>query len=138
MTGSKILIEGLTPEELISLDDLEGYVATGKPIIFKVGSAEALAQFSIQEKILKVEFAVVEHGGEGVLPTLIRVIERSAISQGISAIEWCVYARNCAVPNPKLEKLLNKLGFVVRKNGEGSEFYWKRKSTNSSLRRSDC
>lgn len=132
---SKILIEGLTPEELISLEDLQQYAVIGKPIIFNVGGAEVLADFSIERDILKVEIAVVEKGGEGVLPVLINVIEKSALSHGMSMIEWLIYARNCANPNPKLERVLTKLGFEVRELDTGSEIYWQRKSTNDTLLR---
>ena len=133
MKRKDIQIEGLTPEELVSLDDLEGYAVAGRPIVIAVGSAEVLAEFSITESVLGVEIAVVENGGEGVLPILIDVIEKSAIPRGFTAIEWSIYARNCATPNPKLSRVLERLGFDIHKSSSGLEFYWQRKSTNSSL-----
>ena len=135
MKNAKVLIEGLAPDELISLDDLEGYAVAGRPIVFSIGSAEVLAEFSILEKVLSVEIAVVEKGGEGVLPVLIDVVEKSALQRGMIAIEWSVFARNCAEPNPKLEKVLKAFGFELRKTHSGSEFYWQRRSSNSSLLR---
>lgn len=134
MPPREILIEGFTAEQLLDLEDLEGLVATGTPLAFRVGSASILAEFAIDGQTLNV--AVVEQGGEGVLPTLISVIERFAARRGLSAIEWWIYARNCASPNPKLERVLTRLGFEVRQTPAGSECYWLRNSTNASLRRS--
>jgi hypothetical protein len=131
----EILIEGLRPEELLNLTELEGLVVTGEPVIFRAGSADVLAEFSIQDQTLKVELAVMENGGDGVLPAIISLIERAAVRRGLFAIEWWIYARNCTVPNPKLERVLSRLGFQIRENRAGSEFYWIRKSTNGSLRR---
>jgi hypothetical protein len=133
MPRREILIEGLTPEQLLNLEELESLAVTGAPVVFRVGSANLLAEFSIEEQTLKVELAVVENGGEGVLPALFSVIERSAVKRGLVAIEWWIYARNCAVPNPKLERILTRLGFQVRENAVGSECYCLRKSTNASL-----
>ena len=135
MTKKIILIEGLTPEELISLEDLESYAVAGGPIIISIGDAEILAEFSIFEKVLKVEIAVVDQGGEGVLPLLINVIERSALLRKFVAIEWSVFARNCATPNPKLMRVLEQIGFEVLKIEGGPEYYWQRLSTNESLLR---
>jgi hypothetical protein len=134
MPRRQILIEGLTPEELLNFEELESLAVTGSPLVFRIGSADILAEFSIEEQTLKVELAVAENGGEGVLLPLISVIERSAVKRGLVAIEWWVYARNCTVPNPKLERVLMRLGFEVRETPTGSECYWLRKSTNASLR----
>lgn len=133
MKKAKILIEGLEPQELISLEDLESYAVAGRPIVISVGAAQVLAEFSILEDALKVEIAVVEQGGEGVVPVLIDVIERAALSRHFSAIEWFVLARNCPTPNPKLMRVLERIGFEVLKGKSGSEFYWQRRSTNDSL-----
>ncbi len=130
-----ILIEGLEPDELISLEDLEAYAVAGRPIVISVGAAEVLAEFSICEKVLNVEIAVVEQGGEGVLPVLIDVIERAALLRKFVAIEWSVFARNCATPNTKLMKVLERIGFEVRQIESGTEYYWQRRSTNDSLLR---
>jgi hypothetical protein len=129
------LIEGLTPDELLNLAELEDLVVMGAPVIFRAGSADILAEFSVKRETLEVELAVIDRGGEGILPTVISVIERSAASRRLSAIEWWVYARNCAVPNQKLERILKRLGFEVREDLAGSECYWARTSTNLSLRR---
>ncbi len=133
MKKANILIEGLRPDELISLEDLEIYAAIGRPIVISVGSAEVLAEFSINDSVLGIELAVVDQGGEGVLFVLIDVIEKSARHRNLSAIEWSVYARNCAEPNPKLERVLQASGFEICRQITGAEFYWQRRSINSSL-----
>ncbi|MDH3740179.1 MAG: hypothetical protein OER56_01160 [Hyphomicrobiales bacterium] len=133
MPASPILIEGLTPDEIIDLEELEDLAVIGEPIIVRVGSAEVLAQFSIEDKTLNAELCVVDKGGEGVLKTLIAVIEKAAARRGVTAIEWWVYARNCAVPNPKLMRVLELLGFEVRDLAGGSQCYWQRKSINDSV-----
>lgn len=139
MTKQPLLIEGLKPDELIALEDLETYALAGRPIVINVGKAGVLAEFTRSPTELHVEIAVVERGGEGVLPALIDTIERSARRKNIPAIEWTVLARNCAEPNPKLEKVLKRTGFEIRKDPEGPEYYWQRRSINDSLlRRNSC
>ena len=135
MKSRPLLIEGLTPSEIISLDDLEGYAIAGKPIVFSVGEARVLAEFSKSGEVLKVDIAVVENGGEGVLPALIDTIEKAALARKFSAIEWSVFARNCAQPNPKLMRVLERIGFEISQADDGPEIYWQRRSTNDSLLR---
>lgn len=139
MSKRELLIDGIEPNELINLDDLEAYALAGRPIVFSVGEAEILAEFSKSERVLSVEIAVVEQGGEGVLPVLIDTVEKAALKREFTAIEWAVLARNCSTPNPKLMRVLEKIGFEVRQFDSGSEFYWLRRSTNDSLlRRASC
>jgi len=135
MQEKSILIEGLSASDLLSLENLEGYAVAGKPIVFSVGSAQVLAEFTITKSVLEVQIAVVDQGGEGVLPALIDVIEKSALQRDLPAIEWSVFARNCAKPNPKLERVLVKTGFQIHQSAGGGEFYWQRRSTNDSLLR---
>ena len=135
MPKHELLIDGIKPAELLKLDDLEAYTLAGRPIVFSVGEAEILAEFSKSEKVLLVEIAVVEQGGEGVLPVLIDTIERAASLREFTAIEWSVLARNCSKPNPKLMRVLEKIGFEIRQLQSGTEYYWQRKSTNDSLLR---
>ena len=123
MPTRELLIDGLKPAELMNLDDLEAYVLAGHPIVFSVGEADILAEFSKSEKVLSVEIAGVEQGGEGVLPVLIDTIERAALMREFVAIEWSVLARNCSIPNPKLMRVLEKIGFEVRRFDSGTEFY---------------
>ena len=131
----KILIEGMDPDELISMEDLEDYAVADRPIVISIGAAEILVEFQIKDHVLFVQIAVVENGGEGVLPTLIKVIERAAVLRKYSAIEWTVLARNCSTPNPKLMRVLERLGFKICETASGSEYYWQRVSTNDTVLR---
>lgn len=135
MPKHELLIDGIKPSELINLEDLEAYALADRPIIFSVGEAEVLTEFSKSGKVLSVEIAVVEQGGEGVLPVLIGTIERAALMREFDAIEWSVLARNCSAPNPKLMRVLEKIGFEIRQLDSGTEYYWQRRSTNDSLLR---
>jgi len=95
-------IEGLTVAELVALDGLSALVLVGAPIVFKVGEANVLGQFSLDNTTLIAELGVVEGGGEGTLPTLIDAVEQCARRQALTAIDWRVYAVDCPTPNPKL------------------------------------
>lgn len=128
------LIDGFTPDELLALSGIDELAITDGPITFRVGSSEVLAQFSLTDKVLRVEIAVVEGGGDGVLNSLIRVIERGARSRDIIAIDWVVYATNCADPNPKLTSVLDRLGFELGKLENGADCYRLRLSVNQRLR----
>ncbi len=128
------LIDGLSPDELLALEELDELVITDTPINFKVGPSQVLAQFSEHDRVLRVEIAVVEDGGDGVVNSLIRVIERAARARDIIAIDWVVYATNCAVPNPKLTRVLERLGFQVGRLENGAECYRLRLSVNDRLR----
>ncbi|HEU0174589.1 MAG TPA: hypothetical protein VFV58_10030 [Blastocatellia bacterium] len=122
----KILIEGYAPEEILSLPDeqIEAFVFVGKPLIFKAGSAEILGEFRLREDRLAVELAQIEGGGEGVLQTLVALAERYAQRRGQDKIEWIVHAVDCAQPNPKLRRVLEKRGFVIENvPGFGEVFY---------------
>lgn len=75
MTRSQILIEGYTKDELVAFGDLEALAINGEPIVFRVGTADVLGQFSRHEDVLIAELAVVEGGGDGVLVALIDAVE---------------------------------------------------------------
>ena len=124
--AKKILIEGYAPEEILSLPDeqVEAFVFTGSPLIFKAGSAEILAEFRLREDRLTVELAQIEGGGEGVLPTLAALAERYAQRRGLNQVEWIVHAVNCAKPNPKLRHALERRGFAIEDvPGFGRSYY---------------
>ncbi len=135
MAQSPILIEGYTRDELVTFEDLEALVLNGEPITFRVGSADVHGQFSRDSTVLRAELAVVENGGEGVLPALIDAVELWSRANGVAAIEWIVYATDCAQPIPKLTRVLDRLGFVVRTLEYGSEGYWRRVSANDTMLR---
>ena len=128
-----ILIEGATVEELARMPELEEIVLVDEPITFRVGQSNILAEFSTDGACLCVELAVVENGGEGVLPVLVQAIEQRARLQGLAAIEWITYATDCAVPNPKLSRVLERLGFENFTTKTGSNCLRRRTSTNESL-----
>jgi hypothetical protein len=123
----KILIEGYAPEEILSLPDeqIEAFVFAWKPLIFKAGSAEILGEFRLQSDRLTVELAQIEGGGEGVLSTLVALAERYAQSRGLNQVEWIVHAVNCAKPNPKLRRVLERRGFVIENVPSVGAAYYK-------------
>jgi hypothetical protein len=121
-----ILIEGYTPDEVLSLphEQVEAFIFVGAPVVFRAGSAEILGEFRLRPDRLVIELAQVEGGGEGVLPTLSVLAERYAKGRGLSKIEWVVHAVNCASPNPKLRRVLDRRGFAVCDvSGFGTAYY---------------
>jgi len=46
----QIDIEGYTPDEILNLPDeqLDGFVLSGEPLVFRAGSAEILGEFKIR------------------------------------------------------------------------------------------
>lgn len=124
----ELLIEGLTPDEILALpdDQLEALVLRGEPLVFGVGSATILGEFKVSGAALLLELAQIEGGGEGVLPGLASLANRYARRRGLGFLEWRVHAIACAQPNLKLRRVLERRGFVV-KDVEGSgPCYWLR------------
>jgi hypothetical protein len=121
----KIRFEGLTQNELLALapEDFDELVLVGRPIVFRVGSAEVLGEFRRDAEVLSLDLAHIDGGGEGVIPALASVAERYARLRGLRTIEWLVRATNCARPNPKLRALLEHRGFLVRTIPERGEAY---------------
>ena len=122
----QINIEGYTPDEILGLPDeqLDGFVLTGEPLVFRAGSAEILAEFKIHGGSLLVELAQIDGGGEGVLPVLTSLAHRYARRRGLEKVEWVVHALNCAKPNPKLRRVMERRGFVVTDvDGVGKAYY---------------
>lgn len=135
MTTREILIEGYTAEQLASMVELDELVLTGAPIVFRVSAAQILAEFSIHEKCLTVEFAVAENGGDGILFTLIDAIEHIARRKQLTTVHWIVHAIDCAQPNPKLQRVLEKFDFETGPIQSGVIAYQRTTSTNDSLLR---
>ena len=52
MPKRQLLIDGIKPTELVKLDDLEAYTLANHPIVFAVGEAEVLAEFSKLENVI--------------------------------------------------------------------------------------
>jgi hypothetical protein len=122
-----IRIDGLTPDEILSLpsEELDELVFVGRPLVFRVGSAEILGEFQIVAETLILDLAHIDGGGEGVLPVIAAMAQRLARARGLSAVEWLVRATRCARPNPKLRRVLERRGFVVRDLPQRGECYFR-------------
>jgi hypothetical protein len=124
-----ILIEGYTPEEILGLspEQFKAIVFTGKPLVFKTGSAQILGEFALRDKRLIIELAHIDGGGEGALPTIAVLAEKYARLNNLEAVEWIVHAIHCANPNPKLRRVLERRGFQIQDvPGYGQAFYLKK------------
>ncbi len=121
----EILIEGYTPEEILSYSDHEmaDLIFFDQPVVFRVGSATILGEFSQTPRRLTLELAQIDGGGEGVLPAIWTLAEKYARQRGIAEIEWIVHAINCAKPNLKLRRLLGKMGFTIQDTSKGEAYY---------------
>jgi hypothetical protein len=123
----EITFDGMTADAILQMSDeeLRALVFTGRPVVFRVGSAQVLGQFSLADDRLIVELAQIEGGGEGVLPALWTTTERYALGRGFSQIEWIVHAIHCAKPNLKLRRVLVRRGFEIRDvSGIGEAYYY--------------
>ena len=122
----QIDIEGYTANEILELPDgqLDALVLSGDPLVFRAGTAEILGEFKIQGESLIVELAQIDGGGEGVLPTLASLAHKYAKQRGLKKVEWVVHALNCAEPNLKLRRVMERRGFqVVEIEGVGKAYY---------------
>jgi len=121
-----ILIEGYTPEDILGLppEQFKTFVFTGKPLVFKAGSAQILGEFDLRDNRLVIELAHIDGGGEGALPTIAVLAEKYARLNNLEAVEWIVHAVRCANPNPKLRRVLERRGFQIQDvPGYGQAFY---------------
>jgi hypothetical protein len=121
----EILFEGFSSDEILRLpaEQIEKLVLTGEPIVFSAGTARILGEFRLRNNCLVVTLAQIEGGGEGVLPSLWRLIEDYAKSRSLIGVEWIVHAVSCAKPNPKLKRVLERRGFAIR-DVEGTLAYF--------------
>ena len=122
----EINIEGYSPDEILNLPDeqLEALVLSGEPLVFRAGTAEILGEFQIKGDSLVVELAQIDGGGEGVLPALTLLAQRYAKKRGLKKMEWIVHALNCAEPNLKLRRVMERRGFqIVNIDGGGKAYY---------------
>ena len=88
------------------------------------GTAEILGELQIKGENLIVELAQIDGGGEGVLPTLTSLAHRYAQQRGLKKVEWVVHALNCAEPNLKLRRVMERRGFqIVDIEGIGRAYY---------------
>ena len=129
-----VRIEGYTSEELFALpiEELDAVMLAGRPIVVRVGSASLLAECRGDGESLVVDLAHIDGGGEGALPTIVAFVERYARSRQYARIEWAVRATNCARPNERLRRLLERRGFVIRDAPGLGECYYKATVVRSS------
>jgi hypothetical protein len=123
-----IEIEGMSADEILALPEehLDVLILTGKPIVFRVGSAQLLGEFRVSDEVLSIDLAHIDGGGEGALPAIAAISQRFARARGLTQIEWLVRATNCAKPNPKLRRILERRGFQVQDvPGRGECYYQK-------------
>jgi hypothetical protein len=128
------LLEGYTVDEVLALPnaELQAIVLRDEPLVFKVGSANMLGQFTVSADTLVMELAHIDGGGEGALPSLASLATRYAKREGLAFIEWRVHAVHCAKPNLKLRRVLERRGFVVREVPGTGECYWLRAPANGA------
>jgi len=77
-----------------------------------LGGASRL--FKIARDRLVIELAQIEGGGEGVLVSMASLAKRYATLRALSGVEWIVHAVSCAKPNPKLRRVLEHRGFIIK------------------------
>jgi hypothetical protein len=120
-----INIEGYTPDEVLAFADeqLDAFVFTGSPIVFGIGTAEVLGQFEVRDDRLIIDLAHIDGGGEGLLPTIGMLVSRIAERRSLRGVEWLVHAVNCAQPNQKLRRMLERRGFEVVNDAQLGEVY---------------
>lgn len=120
----RVLIEGQTPEQLLSLSDeeIEGLILNGRTLTFVAGTATVLGSFSLDGDSMVLELGHIDGGGEGVLRAIHLLATRYAKRRGVDRLNWRVHAANCAKPNPKLQRLLRRRGFML--SGEGSKAHF--------------
>lgn len=125
MSRHEVKFEGLSEQEILDLpkDHVETLVLFGQPIVFRAGSATILGSFKQTSGRLVIELAQIEGGGEGVLISLALLARRYARLNAITELEWIVHAVTCAKPNPKLRRVLERRGFVVRQIDDVGEAY---------------
>ena len=113
-------IEGISLAEFraMPLGDIDALLAFGRPITFRMGTAEILAEFNEAGGQLQVNLAHVDDGGEGVLVRLWKLIEGYARAKGYAAIDWNVHALTCSRPNPRLLQFLRAKGFAEHDDGQ--------------------
>jgi len=120
----EILIEGLVPESWVNLtpEEMDALVLNDEPVVFRAGTATVLGRFTADADVLRVELAHMDGGGEGVLRTLHRIAHAVAVQRGLTEICWTVHSANCARPNPKLNRVLQRIGFQLEETKSGPTY----------------
>jgi len=107
-------IEGISIKALKRLprDEQDALLAFGRPITFRVGTANILAEFNSADRELTVNLAHIDGGGEGVLVLLWKAVQNYAADRGYISVKWHIHALTCARPNPRLQQFLRRQGFA--------------------------
>jgi hypothetical protein len=110
-----VTIEGYSADELLLLpdDQLDALVFRADPLVFHIGSATILGAVRRSDTTLIIELAQIEGGGDGALLTLWSLAHRCAKRKSFGQVEWIVHAVDCAHPNMRLRRVLERKGFVV-------------------------
>ena len=93
-------------------DEQDALLAFGRPITFRIGTANILAEFNRTDQELSVNLAHIDGGGEGVLVLLWKAVQNYAADRGYNAIYWHIHALTCVRPNQRLQQFLRRKGFV--------------------------
>lgn len=133
----KVLIEGYSVEEVLAFSNeaLNQFVFLGEPIVFRIGSAEILGKFDRFSDRIILELAHIDGGGEGALPTLSALASRYARREGAKYLEWRVHAINCANPNLRLRRVLERRGFSIKRIEGVGECYHTIERCDASTKR---
>lgn len=121
----ELRFEGYSADEILALDStvVDQWILTGQPAVFRIGTAQILGEFRATKDTLIVELAQIEGGGEGVLLGIASLLKRYARQRSLHTIEWSVHAVDCAKPNLKLRRVLERSGFSIHERvGSGRTF----------------
>lgn len=117
-------IDGLSGEEWLALppEEFDALVSVG-PVLFRVGTAEVLAELRVAPDGATIILGHIDGGGEGVLLRLWVLARALCHQRGWSRLEWVVHAATCARPNRKLQRMLALKGFQVVTLDEHGKVY---------------
>ncbi|HYF03232.1 MAG TPA: hypothetical protein VEC36_07640 [Patescibacteria group bacterium] len=125
--ANEILIEGNNANQLLEMLDEPSFkneIISGKPIVFKIGNAQILAQFEENDNSAVIDLVHIDGGGEGVLLAFINLAKSYCRTNNIHKTYWYIHARNCANPNQKLQRILELKNFKKRFiQGRGDVFF---------------
>ena len=118
-----IRVEGYALEDVLKfpVEELLEYVESDIPVIVAIGSAEVLCEFRVNNGVLVAVLAHID--GEGVLRAAHRLLSNVAPRMGCTGLRLIATAVNCADPNLKLRRLLERLNFIVESTDEYGEAY---------------
>lgn len=109
-----ITFNGLTADEILSLsDDTNSQVVSKAPMVVRIGTADVLGRFWVDQASVVLELGHIDGGGEGVLAAIAVLAQRFALRRGLESLDWRVHAITCQEPNLKLRRLLERRGFQV-------------------------